>query len=202
MVVEYFGIPGSGKTYKANQYKSQLKDTRIKYVDISRHSGMPLWLKVFYKLADFTICIVPKYRELIREISAIDSRREPRFLMLSKDYCIKDIVLSIFLQDLFIRCKKEALNDEGILQRIATFSVLYSVDINALLDSCKHNITGVRHVFVDISIEDAYRNIRFRNRHVCQMDEMSDDILMGYLEAFNLAFNAVQRWTSHNIGRK
>ena len=202
MIVEYFGIPGSGKTYKANLYKGQLKEKGINCQDISRHSGMSLWLKVFYKLADYTICLLPKYRELAYKISVIESRESPKFLNLTREYCIKDIVLSIFLHDMFKKSKNVVLNDEGILQRIATLSVIYSIDIYELLEFCKQNILGVQHTFVDISTEDAYRNIKSRNRHVCQMDEMSDGTLYEYLEAFDLAFNAVQRWASHNVGRK
>lgn len=189
MIVEYFGIPGSGKTFQAKLFKEKLRRDGIKYIDISRHSGMPLWLKFFYKLADYFIMILPKYRKQIAEYREVckNCPKEPAFVPFSLDYCIMDIVLYSLVNDVFSHSRNTVVNDEGQLHRILFLVVQYGCSLNRVMDiyfSHKHDET-VR--YVKTSVETAFQNIKIRNRKVCPMDEMDDKLLIEYVKTFEKA---------------
>ncbi len=193
MIVEYFGIPGSGKTFQASLFKERLWQEGIKYIDISRYSGMPLWLKVFYKLADYAILVLPKYRKQIAEYKAAckDCPKDPAFVPFTLDYCIKDIVLYSFVNDIFRRSEKTFVNDEGRLHRVVFLIVQFNCPFEPVFGiylSHKHNET-IRYVHT--SSEQAFQNIKNRNRKVCPMDEMDDKLLKEYIGTFEVVCEEV-----------
>lgn len=183
MLFEYLGIPGSGKTYYANKYKEQLTKDGKSFLDISRKKKMPLWLKIFYKLAEMFLLKFPKYQRQIKEYERIckQSSPTPKFLPFSLDYCIKDIVLASLLHDVFNRNDKIFINDEGLLQRIVFLIVQYDISFDKIWAIYK-NRRNVKTCYIDLDVETAFRNIRNRNRHVCPMDEMDDENLKAYLQ--------------------
>ena len=135
MIIEFLGIPGSGKTYHANLLKQQMKNEGTKYIDISRYKGTPLLLKVLYKVYDFAILVLPKYRKQFWKYKKIclDSQEEPNYIPLSLDSCIKDIVLYSLVYDLFRFSKKVIVNDEGQLHRLVFLAVQFNVSFEKLL---------------------------------------------------------------------
>ena len=186
MIVEYFGVPGSGKTYHTNLYKEQLKYEGKKYIDISRYSAMPLWLKFLYKLADYTILILPKYRKQITEYKEVckGCRRESTFVPFSLDYCIKDIVLYSLVYDVFCHLGRIVVNDEGQLHRVIFLSVQFGVALDKLIpvyQSFRHRVVCR---YVKTTSDNIMRNIKRRNRRVCAMDELKDGMLRDYIRAF------------------
>lgn len=184
MIVEYFGIPGCGKTYQANIYKKELKRQGLSYIDLSRWKGMPLWLKIFYKFLDISLILLPKYRKLYNQFHLLckDSYdKKPAYLPFSVDYCIGRIVCSIFLQDVFSRSKKILINDEGLMQWVVFFNIQYNISTDSILSILEPLNKNCRTIFIDTTINAAFENIKKRNRHVCEMDKMEDSQLMKYL---------------------
>lgn len=189
MIVEYLGIPGSGKTYNKRLYIGQLSKEKRNWVDISRWKGMSFCLKLFYKLSDYSIFLFPKYRRLFKqykEASKIKSDSS-KYFPLSFETCLRDIVQASFLHDLFGKWKCIVLNDEGQLQRIITLAVQYEVSLEDLMSVylAEKHLEETR--FLDISTDDAFCNIKARNRHDCEMDEINDDMLKNYLNDFDVA---------------
>lgn len=188
MIIEYLGVPGSGKSFLANKYKEELKAKEIPFLDLSRWKGMPLWLKVFYKITDKCLFVLPKYRKLrgsLKKICKKYAHVQPSYLPFSIDYCIERIVSSVLLQDVFGKCKKITINDEGLLQWVVFLNVQYGIDIKNILNQLKPFSPNVKVQLIDISIEQAFENIKKRNRHICPMDEMADCTLVNYLEDFH-----------------
>lgn len=186
MLVEFFGVPGSGKTYYAHLYKESLKQNKKRYIDISRYNGMPFWLKVFYKLADYVIKILPRYRKQVAEYKEVcrECPREALFIPFSLDYCIKDIVLYSFANTFFRHSRRIIINDEGQLHRLIFLIVQFNCSIDLALEiylSHKHDGT-IR--YVQTSSKQAFQNIKNRNRKVCPMDEMDDILLKNYINTF------------------
>ena len=182
MIVEYLGIPGSGKTYNKKLYIEQLSKAQKEWIDISRWKGMPFCLKLFYKLSDYSIFLVPKYRRLIklyRDACKIKSNNS-KYFPLSFEICLRDIVQASFLHDFFGKWTCVIINDEGQLQRIVTLAVQYEVSIEDLMSVYLAEKHIEETIFVDITTENAFCNIKARNRHDCEMDEISDDMLKGY----------------------
>ncbi len=188
MIVEYLGAPGCGKTFHANLFKKSLKEKGISYMDISRHKGMPLYLKVLYKFWDYSILLIPKYRKQFVTYYNIckTGRLEPAFIPFSLDYCIKDIVLSSFLHSVFRKSKKIVINDEGQLQRIVFLAVQYNVDIEDLINVYKNEIHIEKTIYIRSLVDKLYENILKRNRHVCAMDELDSACLKKYLTEFDI----------------
>ena len=189
MIVEYLGIPGSGKTYNKQLYIELLSKERRKWLDISRWNGMPLGLKLFYKFIDYFIFLIPKYRKLFKlykEACFIKSNSS-KYFPLSFETCLRDIVQASFLHDYFGKWNRIVLNDEGQLQRIVTMAVQFEVNIEDLMSVylAEKHLEETR--FVEISINDAFCNIKTRNRHVCEMDEMNDGIMNNFLNDFDVA---------------
>ena len=187
MIVEFLGIPGSGKTYKANLYKKELEDKGVPYIDLSRWKGTPFWLKCFYKITDFAYIIVPRYRKLRKKIYSLSKHnynKEPKYLPFSIDYCIQRIISSILVRDFFRFCKKISINDEGLMQWVVFLNVQYEIEITDILLLLKTMKSNSKTIFIDTPIETAFTNIKKRNRHICPMDEMDDEMLIGYLTDF------------------
>lgn len=190
MIVEYLGIPGSGKTYQANLYKQELRQRGEHFIDLSRWKGMPIILKIFYKLTDKTFLWIPKYRKQrtrLRELCKNAYEVSPKYLPFSVNYCIDRIISSVFLQDVFGGHKTVAINDEGLMQWVVFLSIQYGVPINEILATLSPFYPNCETIYIVSPVETAFSNIKKRNRHVCPMDEMKDDRLVKYLEEFESA---------------
>lgn len=181
MYIEYLGIPGCGKTFWKDKYLEQLRADGGALLDVSRQKVMPLWLKVFYKLAESFLLQLPRYKNETREYEEVCKgyRKEPKYLPFSLAYCIKDIVLASFLHDIF-GGKNIYVNDEGQLQRVVFLVVQYGVPLDALLPIYMKYRGDVKTIYVKTEVETAIANIRRRNRHVCPMDELTDNELKVY----------------------
>lgn len=189
MIVEYIGIPGCGKTFRANLYKNELKRQGISFIDLSRWKGAPLWLKLFYKVTDRTFVILPKYRIMRNRLRILCKDiygRSPKYLPFSVDYCIDRIISSIFLEDVFGNLTKIAINDEGLMQWVVFLNLQYGVDLNNILLQIHPLNKNVKTNFIDTDVKTAFGNIKKRDRHICSMDEMEDFALKKYLEEFHL----------------
>ena len=189
MIVEFLGIPGSGKTYNKQLYIKQLKNAKRERIDISRWKGMPFCLKLFYKFSDYSIFLFPKYRRLFKlyKDACVVKSDSSKYFPLSFDTCLRDIVQASFLHDFFGKWNRIVLNDEGQLQRIVTLAVQYEVEIEDLMSVYLAEHHPEETMFVEISTDDAFCNIKTRNRHDCKMDEMNDDMLKNYLNDFDNA---------------
>lgn len=181
MYVEYLGIPGCGKTFWKNKYLEQLRVDGKEFLDVSRQKVMPLWLKVFYKLAETFLLQLPRYKKQTREYEEAckGCRKEPKYLPFSLAYCIKDIVLASLLHDIFSG-NKIYLNDEGQCQRVVVLVVQYGVQLDRLIPLLKKYSGDVKTIYVQTEVYTAIANIRKRNRHVCPMDELTDKELWSY----------------------
>lgn len=181
MYIEYLGIPGCGKTFWKDDYLLNLSQSGQSFLDISRQKVMPFWLKVFYKLAETFLLQLPRYKKETREYEEVcmGCRTEPKYLPFSLAYCIKDIVLASLLHDIF-GGKKIYVNDEGQLQRVVFLVVQYGVPLSRLLPLYKKYSGDVKTIYVKTEVDTAIDNIRKRNRHVCPMDELTDNELRAY----------------------
>ena len=185
MYIEYLGIPGCGKTFWKDKFIEGLRKESISFLDLSRQKRMPLWLKVFYKLAEAVILQLPKYKRLTREYREVckNCTSSPKYLPFSLTYCIKDIVLASFLHDIF-RGERIYINDEGQLQRVVFLAVQYDVPLENLMQLYLKYRGNVKTIYVQTSMETSMSNIRKRNRHVCPMDELTEEALLEYETAF------------------
>ena len=200
MYIEYLGIPGCGKTFWKDKYIEELRKESISFLDVSRQKVMPLWLKVFYKLAEMLYLQLPKYKRMMQEYLEVctNCTISPKYLPFSLTYCIKDIVLASLLHDVF-RGKRIFINDEGQLQRVVFLTVQYDVPLENLLQLYMKYRGNVKTIYVQTPVEISLNNIRKRNRHVCPMDELSENELLEYETAFSEGCENVAKVMNNNF---
>ncbi|GEM_PF-6492600 len=187
MIVDLFGIPGCGKTFYSKDLRKRMIKADLPCVDISRFNGMPLWLKICYKLADFAICLLPKYRKqkkVIKSLFISCENVKSKYVPFSLDYCINDIVLSTLIHDICNKLKIFCVNDEGQIQRYVFLMIQFGIPFDRLFSVYKQYNDNSFTIYLMSNVECAFSNIKNRNRHVCPMDEISDDILKMYLNDF------------------
>jgi hypothetical protein len=185
MIIEYLGLPGSGKSYQASILKQKLGKEEKKFLDISRYSNMPIFLKFFYKFADLIVLLCPNYRKLYHKyLENCDGALTPLFVPLTLDYCIRDILLAHFLHKVFANSNKTIIIDEGGLHRITFLATNFNISIERIMSIYESEKQASYTIMVDTSIDRALDNITLRNRHTCLMDELPPHILLKYLNTF------------------
>lgn len=171
MIIEYFGLPGSGKTFlKTNDIS---KDIRKK-IDVN-HVFYTFYGKIYRKLIGFLKYFQHSFKSYY--LVFVD--------LLGKDFCKTNS--SAFNDLLFIihmyktkSNKKICYADEGIVQSICF--LLKKVPENFLVTVLKElNITNIKFIYVSTRVDKCISNIRSRNRHVCSFDEMDDEKLRSLL---------------------
>src|SRR5574344_1971974 len=170
MLVEFFGIPGSGKTYQASLYKARLQKQGAAYFDLSRKKETSIFLKIFYKILDKTLRYWPSYKRMYLSLQDIYKKgglENPKYLPFSVDYCVNRILQSLFLWKVCGKSAKIFFNDEGLFQWIAFFVVQYAVPLEKIIEALKLSNHNVQVQFVDVFEEKAFLNIKKRDRHVC-----------------------------------
>lgn len=187
MIIEFVGIPGSGKTFYASQYKKKLESCKKSYIDISICKDTKLWIKLLFVFVKKTHLLFPRYRAINKELLSICrkyDKEEPAYLPFSLQYCVRRIILSIVMRDIFSKFKRDIINDEGLLQWIAFIHVLYAIPITELIDYCNYSDKNCKTFFFSTPINVAKKNIENRNRHDCLMDELSTNDLINYLNDY------------------
>lgn len=195
MIVEFFGIPGCGKTYCANKYKEKLKKEGVPYFDFSRCHSSPFFIKLTNILFDIAVRFLPKYRKITKEyLKLYDKKKKsvPKHLPFSINYCISRITASLFLHNLFAKTKIQIINDEGMIQWICFLSIQYEISIDSILNIQSPFGNGICNWFVEKSVNQSMENIKKRNRHDCEMDNLDNYSLQSYLEDFYLACKSVE----------
>ena len=182
MIVEYFGIPGGGKTYHANLYKKQMEEAGRPFFDISRHKGTPLWLKLLYKLADCAIYILPKYKKQIDLYNDICKNCEKDISRLKSR--IHNIVFFSLVYDVVSKIKRTIINDEGQIHWILSLYANNKCPLEEVLKVYSQNKHNVILRCVKTTTDVAFKNIRKRNRQVCYVDKLNDSALRNYLSSF------------------
>lgn len=187
MVIEFLGIPGSGKTYYANELKKSLKSKGSVLGDFSRCHSSPFIIKLINIVLDKLQLIIPKYRKIrkkIRKLCRDKKNTTPKYLPFSQAYCINRILAALFLRELFDKTEIQIINDEGLLQWVCFLCVQYDISLDAILDILPPFNRNTLIYYVDTSINQAIENIKMRNRHDCEMDFMDERMLKNYIEEF------------------
>lgn len=167
MIIEYFGLPGSGKTYfklnEINKENKRLLDVNKEYY--SFHG------KLKRKILSFCKFILPSYKHIY--CSLVSS--------LGADLCKKNksqINNLTYTISIYKKKSKKYIcyADEGILQSLTFLLEEISEDV-VLSIIQKNDLTDIKFIYVATEVCQCLANIKKRDRHVCAIDELDSNKL-------------------------
>jgi|GEM_PF-2417776 len=180
MVIDFYGLPGSGKTYLANKLVNNYKKNNYKASNIIEFERGNIFWKIYVQILKLFMVFNKTYRNEIAELKFILKEyktEEARFNNVQISYYIKRLVYLRTLYKRQIPQKNFLIYDEGILQLIITIAVNYDLPndlIKKLIDYNSKILSNIITVYNSISIENCIESIIQRNRHVCYIDELDN----------------------------
>ncbi|MBQ3543813.1 MAG: hypothetical protein IJA34_02310 [Lachnospiraceae bacterium] len=190
MVIEFYGMPGSGKTTFANDFAKK-KYGDVSLINITDKSRTSFWYKVYFKILRTLVKKNKeylKYRDelidIVREYRSISAKYNENNVFID-DY-VMEMAYDIWTYKKLYEKKKIYIFDEGIVQQIINMCVNYDVDIKTVEKLVDYIKKGKEYrCYYTNSIESTINSIEQRNRHVCFIDELKGKELEDYLNKYN-----------------
>jgi hypothetical protein len=202
MVIEFFGLPGSGKTYLSDKLACHFNEKNIKCINLVEKSRTILTYKVLFRILRLYLKISNKYKSLYIQISdllgAYKNKKAEYNTVFINNY-IEQIVLYCFLHSHFRNKKGLYILDEGVLQQIVNIIVNYDIsqsDIQSVLNLLCNYFDSFNSIKLDISVDQSKNSMIIRNRHVCYIDELKGEELDKFLSKYYSACKTVESLTS------
>lgn len=191
MIVELFGLPGSGKSYIANGLIAELKERNIRAVNMTEYMNNTFVGKVEKKLLLYGIQlgVFEKSRKKIIDMLPQHKTWVSMYgIYESANYPINMIVLNLLVQ------KQKTDNviyiyDEGVVHSIVKMMADFELDnsvTKALIECVIKTISssGGIVIYNMATVETCIQSIKTRNRHVCVFDELSTEKLYKILNNY------------------
>ena len=195
MILEFFGLPGVGKSYLGMQIERELNSNGERCISIVERSRTSFHWKLWYKLAHLFVSVTPTYKEKVNSLISITKEYEARLPIYNVPAVrivnyIKQIAFLDYIYSKLALKSTLYIFDEGIIQQIANMIVNYQLDKDTLGKMLAKLENGFTVVYMSWSIEKILDSIKQRNRHVCYIDELTgaklEDFLSCYLNACEL----------------
>ena len=191
MIVELFGLPGSGKSSLMQRIQGR------PFVEAAPERGLKsALLRAAKRMAPYMPSSLALKREMRIAIGA--TRESPEFISAS----VKDYVNNLCMVAFGYRHAggRTLYMDEGIVHRVVSFAVNYDLSIEKML----RLLDAFRSVvYLDTDMEECLRSIQRRNRHICKMDELDDAQLRRFLNRYRKYFDAInERYAFPRVTRE
>lgn len=187
MVIDIIGAPGAGKTTICNRIIKELSAASAPYLDMTGRKDTPVWIKLYIRACMVCVMVLPQYRRMYKEIeNKLSSypKITDKYFYSDRIIIMKDVVRHVFAHKLYERKRTYLLNDEGILHKMLPLTIQHGVPVELLIEIYKSFNLNLQLIYVKSEVDQAYNNSRNRNRHDCSYDDMDDEELRGYLEAY------------------
>lgn len=188
MVIEFMGIPGSGKSFLGNSLSETLNKKKIKSINILDKSRHEIKYKILFKiwhLAAYKSKIYAKtYKIIKKEFSDYQNIKAGYNVCSINDY-IDVIAFYVFLYEKLKDKKKIYIFDEGIFQQLSTIYVNYNLTYESLDSVLKYVEKYIpKTIYMRTDVDVAIASIKKRNRHVCYIDELEGEELRTFLNKY------------------
>lgn len=206
MVVDFYGIPGSGKTYTSYNIVNYLKLNKLKSINILDKSRYNLAYKLFFKTWRVLLKRSDEFKKIKSEIIIIlgnISGIKPQYSDSDLDCYVIKLAIQILEYNRFSKRNTIYIYDEGLFQIVATMAINFSLSkkkIHELADYIVaiHNIS----LYIDVPVQIAFDSFRKRDRHDCYIDEFADEKLLEFLKKNEDICNEIVRYAkSSKISR-
>ena len=187
MVIECFGLPGSGKTYFSSKYS---KEKKIFYYSKYRYS---FFGKIIFKLKYFLFC---RSKYIKSEVYNILNKLNSLYKNLDINGIKNYIFHFFYFREIYIKFNekgKKCIFDEGLVQNIVFLIYDFNLPIEVFdLFYVYFNEIDIDYYWFNTDVQTIKENIKKRNRHVCSIDELSecelDELFLKVLPTFNYIY--------------
>jgi len=185
MILELFGLPGSGKSYiikKINDNKP--------IGAVSCNSLKNAIISILKRCSVYTPSSIRLRHKL--DIIYKDINTTPLYIRRDARYYINNLLMVAFGYK--HSGKKKIFMDEGIIHRIVGFAVNYELTIEKtiqLVEVFRAYIDLATVVYLDVPEDECFKSIKSRNRHEHDMDELDDGALRNYLTSYKQYFEKI-----------
>jgi hypothetical protein len=191
MIVELYGSPGAGKTY--------IKDRVIPGEVEAANRKNRKWFVKFVKRAVLLFPFSFICRKKIYEIIGGHDYK-PIYNNVTVSSCVNNIVMVLYGYT-HLKSKKRFM-DEGVIHRIISLSVNYNFHIKTvfeIIDYVTPFLGQIKEFYLYLNPEECYKSIKERDRHECNIDELDDESLRKYLDAYKYYCDAVCQKYRHSL---
>lgn len=192
MVIEFMGLPGSGKSFLGNRIEEKCAVKGKKCVNVIDRSRTSFCWKTVFKLLHMLLPALPSYRDELNHLCEVATEYlaiQPRYNYDSvqiRNY-IGQIVFLKMLYVKLINSKTLYIFDEGIAQQFVNIRVNYNVSEEILRGMYVVLQQELNAFYLMSPLEVVKDSIEKRNRHVCYIDELKginlDKFLVDYQDA-------------------
>lgn len=199
--IELFGVPGSGKTYLANELVQKLAAQGVDAINVTERSRSSVVGKATNRVEQNRLAHSERYRTvreaLLRELATYRGV-VARYNDVGIDYYI-DMLARYAARwgaptpTREKRASRVFILDEGLPQMLATIIVNFGIDEAHLVSVLAMLPMPGRTAWVHVPLDTAKERIRRRDRHVCYIDELQGPDLDAFLESYEAACAQVAR---------
>lgn len=186
MIVECFGLPGSGKTYFANEKSDEYFNfMKFRYSLIGK-----IWFKIYSWILKWT----RSYKYI--ESKIIDIINKNKLIILSsrtKEYIHMYCFISI-IYDKYSKKEKKVIFDEGKIQILVSLFYENNWDINIAIHEIFSCNNTSKYVYINTGVRKSFENIKVRNRKICEIDYLDDDSIRNLLIKQKEMFDLFQKY--------
>lgn len=202
MIIEFIGLPGSGKSYFAKQLEDKLDLENIKCKNITEFSRNTIVGKIIKKTLYKTINInlnIKKYRDCIENVLDNKNNLKSVYHMYnSYRNCTNALAILIYLYNKLGNSKKIYIFDEGLMHWIVKMGADFELNENivqSIIEIVKKLLINKNNLVIynQIEIEDCKKSLLNRNRHVCAFDELKSEDLDNILEQYYKMCKIIKR---------
>ena len=191
MIIELYGLPGSGKSYLIQQINGNkpigmMTDNKVRQLLI----GM---MKKAAILAPSSILLKKQLKTVV-----YGAAEKPVYFEWKKQYYLDNLTMIAF--GYRWSGKKNIFMDEGIVHRLVSFAVNYDLPVEsvlAMVDTFRDYLMNVEVFYLDTDIEKCVESIQKRNRHGYKMDELTGDKLYCFVNNYRKYFDVITREYSY-----
>lgn len=200
MIIDIIGLPGSGKSFLAEEIAEDLNRRNIDNINVLRYERYTFKGKLINRIKKEFIKKF-RYTNRIREELCIILKDELYLKSIYNkdrniDYYIDHIAISIYRYSKLMRRKKVYIFDEGIYHALATLCMDYNISNDIFLNLllfCKSKLGENNIIYNKISVKDCLQSIKQRNRKQCDIDELSDEMTYQMLRAYENYFMLIEK---------
>lgn len=181
MIIDLYGLPGSGKTYLGNELERYFQKKGIKAKNITNYLRETITGKILKQIAFLTITFNPKinkYFKILKNNALVSNK--------NNIYYLKELSILIFLYKKLYNKKNIFIFDEGVYHTIIKLFTKIDTqekDVLSLIKKTSQLIpSDIKTIYLKTSTTESFKSIRRRDRHSCPFDELNDRKLNTYLE--------------------
>lgn len=186
MIIEIFGLPGSGKTTFCQKYSTEknLKDLMKFYRD-------SFFGRSLYYIFKYIYFLIPKINIKLKRIMEVLSKKNYTNCI-NKDISIKEyIIFMCFVYYCELKNKKNVIIDEGIIHYCMALHAEFGVEFD-VLDEIINELKlekNIKYIVLNCSVEKCLSQMKKRNRMRSSIDFMDEGELELLLKKYEKALN-------------